>query len=47
MKKITDIGFNNKKIYIGLFEDKILAAEAYNKKAVELFGDYAILNKIG
>lgn len=44
---ISYIGFNNKKIYIGLFEDKILAAEAYNKKAVELFGDYAILNKIG
>lgn len=38
---------NNKQIYIGLFESKEKAAKAYNKKAKELFKEFASINKIG
>jgi hypothetical protein len=31
---------------LGRFMDKIEAAEAYNKAAIEKFGDFACLNKI-
>lgn len=34
-------------IYLGLFDCEIEAAKAYNKKAVELFGEYAYINEIG
>jgi hypothetical protein len=40
------IGHKGKKIYIGCFTSKIEAAKAYNKKALELFGEFALLNKI-
>lgn len=36
--------YKNKIIYIGLFEEKIEAARAYDKKAKELFGEFAWLN---
>ena len=37
----------NKKIrHIGYFENEHDAGEAYNKKAIELFGDFALLNVI-
>ena len=37
----------NKEIkYIGSFQTEIEAAEAYNKKAKELFGSFALLNVI-
>ena len=39
------IGFNYKKIHIGYFNNIKEAAEAYNKKAKELFGEFAYLNK--
>ena len=46
-KKYTaNITLNKKSIYIGLFDNKKLAAKAYNKKALELFGEFANLNKI-
>ena len=32
--------------YIGLYKNKIDAANAYNEKATELFGEFARLNKI-
>ena len=45
-KWMAYIGLNNKQVYIGLFEDATSAAKAYNKKAIELFGDYAVLNQV-
>ena len=33
-------------IHLGYFDDEIDAANAYNAKAIELFGEYACLNKI-
>ena len=43
-KWLAQINVNNKKIYIGYFTDIIEAAKAYDKKALELCSDYAILN---
>ncbi len=37
---------NGKDVYIGYFIDEVWAAKAYNKKAVELFGEFAWLNPI-
>lgn len=41
MAKIT---INRKQIYIGCFSDIIECAKAYDKKAKELFGEFAYLN---
>ena len=43
----TDIWFNGKSIYIGSYTTEEDAAIAYNKKAVELFGEFARLNEVG
>ena len=37
---------NGISIYLGLFTNELKAALAYNEKAVELFGDFAYLNKV-
>jgi len=38
------ISFNTKKIYLGSYKTKEEAARAYDKKAIELFGEFAQLN---
>lgn len=40
----TSICKDGKAIYLGLFDDKIEAAHIVDKKAKELFGEFAILN---
>ena len=38
------IGFKNRTIHIGRFKTAVEAANAYDTKAVELFGEYALTN---
>ena len=33
-------------IHIGYYDDVLVAAEAYNKKALELFGEFSKLNEV-
>lgn len=40
------VTFNDKQISLGYYDNPIDAAKAYNKKALELFGDYARINII-
>lgn len=42
----ASIELNSKSVHIGLFNSPIEAALAYNKKALELFGEFAFLNKV-
>jgi hypothetical protein len=42
----AQIGYNGKVITIGRFKNKKDAALAYNKKALELFGEFAYLNDV-
>jgi len=44
-KWVAQITKDYKHIYIGAFFDKRSAAEAYDKKALELFGEFAATNK--
>lgn len=41
------IKHDKKEIYLGIFDSAKNAADAYNKKAYELFGSFAKLNNIG
>jgi hypothetical protein len=41
---LAKIGYKGRKIFIGLFDDEVSAAKAYDAKAKELFREYAILN---
>lgn len=40
------IKYRGEAILLGKFETEIEAAQAYNIKAIELFGEFALLNKI-
>ncbi len=40
------VNYNNKNIYIGSYKNPEEAALAYNKKASELFGEFAYQNII-
>jgi hypothetical protein len=40
----VQIQLNKKKMHVGYYTDEIEAAKAYDKKAAELFGEYAVLN---
>lgn len=40
------IGFEGNRRYLGMFMDEIEAAEAYNKAALEHFGEFACLNPV-
>lgn len=41
---VSSIKINNKYVYLGYFKNKIEAAMAYDKKAKEIFGNFASLN---
>lgn len=43
-KWTAGIKYNNKRIHIGYFHNEVDAAIAYDLKAKELFGEYALLN---
>ena len=40
------IRLNKKLIHLGCFDNEITAAEIYNQKAIELFGEFALLNNM-
>lgn len=40
------IGYKYKQLYIGFYDTEIEAAEAYNQKAIEIFGEFAKVNQI-
>ena len=42
----SQIRKNKKQIYLGIYIKEIDAAKAYNKAAIELFGEYALLNEV-
>ena len=44
-KWIASIGFNNHKIYLGSFDNKLSAKRAYDKKAKELFKEFRYKGK--
>ena len=41
---LAQIGHNQKNIFLGMYKAKEEAARAYDRKAVELFGEFAVLN---
>jgi hypothetical protein len=41
---MASIQFHGKHLFIGNFKDKIPAARAYDRKAIELFGEFAYTN---
>jgi hypothetical protein len=43
---VAYIGSNKNRKYLGLYASKEEAAKAYNKAAIELYGEFALLNEI-
>ena len=46
-KWVAQITKEQKDYHIGCFNDEIVAAKEYNKKAIDLFGEFALLNILG
>ena len=42
----ASVQYLGKRFYVGWFKNELDAAKAYNKKAIELFGEYARINVI-
>jgi len=45
-KWVSRIIVDNKQIFLGYFDDEVLAAMAYNEAAIKYYGDFARLNEI-
>jgi hypothetical protein len=45
-KWTSGIRINTKRIYLGLYEDEVVAANAYNHAARRLFGEFSLLNDV-
>lgn len=45
-KWVVQIGYNGSAFKLGLFDDPVEAARAYNRAAVDTFGEYAWLNPV-
>ena len=45
-KWIVRIRFKGKQIYLGMYFSEDVAARMYNLKAIELFGEFALLNEV-
>lgn len=43
---VSEITFKGKRHYLGFFKNENDAALAYNRKALEFFGDFALLNEV-
>lgn len=41
---LAQVGFEGKRIQVGLFQDEVEAAKAYDNAALKYFGEYASLN---
>ena len=40
------VDLNGNQCNLGLYSDEAEAARAYNRKAIEIFGEFALLNEI-
>ena len=45
-KWVAQIKLNRKLFHLGSFSSEAEAGEAYNNKAIELFGEFAVLNDV-
>lgn len=43
----AQIGISGRQTYIGKFDCEHAAGHAYNKAAIEIYGEFAVLNPVG